>query len=89
MAMKTHSTSDADIPGFIQLLNVCTVAGTSLGGSVAAGSVTVLGSHALGGVALSLGLVSAPLWPVIAGGAAGLAVGYGAWKLCRAFPTFM
>jgi len=29
---------------------------------------------------ISLGFVSAPLWPVIAGGVAGLAVGLAAWK---------
>lgn len=55
-------------------------AGAAIGGGLAAGSVSVLGSHALGVVALSLGLVSAPVWPVIAGGAAGLALGVAAWK---------
>jgi hypothetical protein len=55
-------------------------AGAVIGGSIAAGTVTVLGSHGLGAVALSLGLVSAPVWPVIAGGAAGLALGVAAWK---------
>ena len=55
-------------------------AGAAIGGSLATGSVTVLGSHALGAAALSLGLVSAPIWPVIAGGAAGLALGVAAWK---------
>ncbi len=59
-------------------------AGAVVGSSVAAGTVTVLGSHAVGGLALSLGLVSAPLWPVIAGGAAGCAVGYAAWRAIRA-----
>lgn len=56
------------------------IAGTAIGGGLAAGSVTVLGSHGLGAVALSLGLVSAPVWPVVVGGAAGLAVGLAAWK---------
>jgi len=55
-------------------------AGLAIGGSLAAGSVTVLGSSGLGAAALSLGLVSAPLWPVIAGGAAGIAIGVAAWK---------
>jgi hypothetical protein len=55
-------------------------AGAAIGGSLAAGSVTVLGSHGLGAAALSLGLVSAPVWPIIAGGAAGLAIGVAAWK---------
>lgn len=59
------------------------VAGAAIGGSLAAGSVTVLGSHGLGAVALSLGLVSAPVWPIIAGGAAGLAIGVAAWRLYR------
>ena len=45
--------------------------GASVGGAVAAGSVTVLGSQALGGAAISLGLVSAPVWPIIAGIAGG------------------
>lgn len=56
------------------------IAGAAVGSALAAGSVTVLGSHGLGAVALSLGLVSAPVWPVIAGGAAGLALGVAAWK---------
>jgi hypothetical protein len=50
-------------------------AGATLGASVAAGSVTVLGSHTLGAAALSLGLVSAPIWPIVVGGAAGLSLG--------------
>ena len=57
-----------------------TIGGAVIGSSIAGGMVTVMGSHALGGVALSLGLVSAPIWPVIAGGAAGLALGVAAWK---------
>ncbi|MBC7961617.1 MAG: hypothetical protein H7Y05_01590 [Steroidobacteraceae bacterium] len=56
------------------------VAGTTIGGTLAAGSVTILGSHGLGAVALSLGLVSAPVWPIVAGGAAGLAIGLATWK---------
>ncbi len=59
--------------------------GAAIGGHLAAGSVTVLGSHALGGAALSLGLVSAPLWPVLAGGAAGLAIGVAGWKAVKKF----
>lgn len=54
--------------------------GAAIGSSLAAGSVTVLGSHGLGATALSLGLVSAPVWPIVAGGAAGLAIGVAAWK---------
>ena len=50
-------------------------AGAAIGASLAAGSVTVLGSHTLGAAALSLGLVTAPVWPVVAGAAAGLSVG--------------
>ncbi len=59
--------------------------GLSVGGSIASSSVTVLGSQALGSVALSLGLVSAPVWPVIAAGTVGCGVGYAAWKACRYF----
>lgn len=60
-------------------------AGVAVGSSIAAGTVTVAGSSALGAVALSLGLVSAPVWPVIAGGAAGLALGIAAWKGVQRF----
>lgn len=58
-------------------------AGAVAGSAFAASTVTVLGSSTLGGAALSLGLVSAPLWPVIVGGAAGAAVGYAAWKVVK------
>lgn len=58
-------------------------AGTAAGAAVAAGTVTVLGSSTLGSAAIAMGLVSAPLWPVIAGGAAGLAAGYFVWKSAR------
>lgn len=56
------------------------IAGATIGSTLAAGTVSVLGSQGLGAVALSLGLVSAPVWPVVAGGAAGLALGAAAWK---------
>lgn len=56
------------------------IAGAAIGSTIAAGSVTMLGSSSLGAVALSLGLVSAPVWPIIAGGAAGLTLGVAAWK---------
>ena len=59
--------------------------GTSIGTSIAASGVTVLGSHALGGFALSMGLVSAPVLPAIAlaigCGAGGAALAVGIWKL--------
>ena len=57
--------------------------GGVLGGTIAASSVTVLGSHALGGLALSLGLISAPLWPAIALGAGGALAGGGAFLAIR------
>jgi hypothetical protein len=62
---------------------VTTATGAVIGGHIAAGSVTALGSHALGGIALSLGLVSAPVWPVIAGSVAGLAVALAGWKAVK------
>jgi hypothetical protein len=48
--------------------------------SLAMSSVTVMGSSTLGSAALALGLVSAPVWPVVAGGLAGGALGYAVWK---------
>lgn len=50
------------------------------GGALAAGSVTVMGSPFLGGLMLSMGIVSAPLWPVVAGVVAGGSLGYGLVK---------
>lgn len=58
-----------------------------LGGLASVGAVSVLGSHTLGAAALSLGLISAPLWPVIAGGAAVLGLVYAAWKTARLVGT--
>lgn len=60
--------------------------GATAGGVVAASSVTVLGSSTLGGVALSLGVVSAPLWPVIAGAGVAALATYGAWKFIQKRP---
>jgi hypothetical protein len=57
--------------------------GASIGGVAAASSVTVLGSQALGGLAVSLGLVAAPLWPIIAGVAGGAGVGYATYKAIK------
>lgn len=55
------------------------VIGMVAGAGLAASSVTVLGSPFIGSLALAAGFISAPLWPVFAGGAAALAV----WKLAR------
>ena len=57
-----------------------TATAAGAGAILSAGSVTVLGSHGLGALAISLGLVSAPIWPVIAAGAGGLALSMAAWK---------
>lgn len=57
--------------------------GAFIGSTLGAGAVTVLGSTTLGAAALSLGLVSAPVWPIVVGGAAGLGLGYFAWKAAR------
>ncbi len=55
----------------------------TLGAVVAPSLVTVAGASTLGTAALSLGLVSAPVWPVVAGVGVGLAAGYGLWSLLR------
>ena len=60
-----------------------TIAGAVIGSSAAASSVTFLGSHALGGLAVSLGLISPPMWPVIAVGAAGAGTFHILWKLSK------
>lgn len=57
--------------------------GAAAGAAYAAGTVTVLGSSTLGGAALSLGLVSAPVWPAVAGGVGAAGLGLLGWKLLR------
>ena len=43
----------------------------------------MLGSQALGGAAVSLGLISAPVWPIVAGIAGGAGIGYAAYKAIK------
>lgn len=65
----------------LALLTAGSVAAAGVAASAAAASsVTVLGSTTLGGIGLSLGLVSAPLWPVIAAIAATTVVSYAVWR---------
>ena len=61
------------------------VGGGVVGTSVAASTVTVLGSQTLGAAALGLGLVSAPIWPVIVIGTGGAIVGVGVWYAIKKF----
>lgn len=61
--------------------------GASTGGVAAASTVTVLGSQALGGAAVSLGLVSMPVWPIVAGVAGGAGIGYTAYKAIKYWRT--
>lgn len=70
----------AKSPSAFATAGATAAAGGAVGSTIAVGSVTVLGSKGLGALALSMGLVSAPVWPVIAGGAAGLVLGVAAWK---------
>lgn len=72
--------STADAAGSMSAGVAFAAAGTAVSAAVATGSVTVLGSSTLGAMGMSLGLISAPLWPVIAGGAAAFVLGYGTWK---------
>lgn len=55
-------------------------AGMAAGGSLAIGSVAVIGSSTLGGVAVTFGLLTPPLWPVLAMGALFTGLGYTAIK---------
>ena len=57
--------------------------GAVVGSAAAASTVTVLGSSTLGSVALGLGLVSAPVWPVVAIGAGGAVIGLGLWVVIK------
>jgi hypothetical protein len=80
----------AELNGFIDELkklpeNIIDAAATggSAGTAVAASPVTVLDSSSPGGVAVSLGIVSAPLWPVIAGVAGEAGFGYAAYNAVK------
>lgn len=59
------------------------VLGVAGGQALAASSVTVLGSSSLGALGLSIGLVSAPLWPVVAGAGLTVVAAYGVWRYLR------
>lgn len=82
-AMTLPPENPVDAVGSVGTGLTMGAAGTAAGAAVAASTVTVLGSGTLGSAAVALGLVSAPLWPLLAGGSAGLAVGYGLWKAAR------
>jgi hypothetical protein len=69
-----HSSRQVDVGHSVFSTAIGVGAGAFIGPAVAASTVTVMGSSALGGAALTLGLVSAPVWPVVAVGAAGAAV---------------
>ncbi len=79
--MKELSTN----PNSASAVAALTALGVVGGQAVAVGSVTVLGSSSLGALGLSLGLVSAPLWPVIAGGGLALTVAYCAWRVAKSY----
>ncbi|KRC28748.1 hypothetical protein ASE28_17400 [Acidovorax sp. Root219] len=84
--LRAVAPRDLSDPKSGTLITAASVAiGAGAGSSIAASTVTVLGSKALGAAALSMGLVSAPVWPVIAGGAAAGAVGYALWKSSTKF----
>jgi hypothetical protein len=58
----------------------CGAGGMAIGSALATGSVTVLGSSTLGALGLSVGLLTAPLWPVIASAAIAGGLGYAALR---------
>ncbi|MFN9471419.1 hypothetical protein [Acidovorax sp.] len=77
-ALKPEDMDDA--VGGAAAGGVVALLGAAAGSSIAAGSVTVLGSSTLGSAALALGLVTPPLWPVVVSTVAGGAIGYATWK---------
>lgn len=84
---------DKEVGGFVRELaknptalgatTAAVAGGVGIGSSVATASVTVLGSKTLGGAALALGIVSAPVWPIVAGGTLALGAAYGIWRYVR------
>lgn len=77
-ALKPEDMEDA--AGGAAAGGAMAILGGAGAGSLAMGSVTVMGSSTLGSAALAMGLVSAPLWPVVACTVAGGAIGYVGWK---------
>jgi hypothetical protein len=79
---KDFKLSENAIKNGVKLGSYATggVIGFGAGTLLAGGSVTVLGSPALGAVALSLGLISAPVWPVVAATLGCAALGGVAYK---------
>jgi hypothetical protein len=82
-SLTTKPSSTADAVGNLGLATAAGLGGAAIGSSIAASSVSILGSYTLGATALSLGLVSAPVWPVVAGCAGGACAGYAAWKTAK------
>jgi hypothetical protein len=85
MAAKLAPETPMDVVGGVASSATLAAAGAAAASVAAAGSVTVLGSSTLGSAAVALGLVSAPLWPAIAGAAAAGTAGYVLWKAVRHF----
>lgn len=85
MAAKLAPDDAMDAAGGLATSATMAAAGAATASAAAASSVTVLGSSTLGSAAVALGLVSAPLWPAIAGAAAAGTVGYVLWKAVRKF----
>jgi hypothetical protein len=85
MAAKLAPEDAMDAAGGFATSATMAAAGAAAASAAAASSVTVLGSSTLGSAAVALGLVSAPLWPAIAGAAAAGTVGYVLWKAVRKF----
>ncbi len=82
---KLASHPDAESAAIGITSGATAATGAAIGGGLAASSVAVFGSHTLGGLALSLGLVSAPVWPIVAGGAVGVGLALGGWKLLQKY----
>lgn len=61
-------------------LSIGGLLGATVGGNLAAGMVTVMGSSTLGSLALSLSLVSMPVWPIFAVGGSVAGATYGVIK---------
>jgi len=55
--------------------------GSYIGGTLS--TVTILGSHALGGLAVGLGLASTPVLPLVIGATGGAVIGYASYKLIK------
>jgi hypothetical protein len=81
MEVVSPPRNTVDAMGSVASAATAGAGGFALVSSISTAAVTVAGSNALGGLALSMGLLSAPVWPAVAAGAVIGGGVYTVWKV--------